>query len=40
MGMDQATFKIQLNKGSEFYDNGTDQISFMFSANRGSILKH
>ena len=39
MGMDQATFKIQLNKGSEFYDNGTDQISFMFSANRGSDFK-
>ena len=39
MGMDQATFKIQLNKGSEFHDNGTDQISFMFSANRGSDFK-
>ena len=39
MGMDQATFKIQLNKGSEFYDNGTDQISFMFSANKGSDFK-
>ena len=39
MGMDQASFKIQLNKGSEFYDNGTDQISFMFSANRGSDFK-
>ena len=39
MGMDQATFKIQLNKGSEFYNNGTDQISFMFSANRGSDFK-
>ena len=39
MGMDQASFKIQLNKGTEFYDNGTDQISFMFSANRGSDFK-
>ena len=39
MGMDQASFKIQLNKGSEFYDNGTDQISFMFSANKGSDFK-
>ena len=39
MGMDQATFKIQLNKGSEFYNNGTDEISFMFSANRGSDFK-
>ena len=39
MGMGQASFKIQLNKGSEFYDNGTDQISFMFSANRGSDFK-
>ena len=39
MGMDQATFKIQLNKGSEFHDNGTDHISFMFSANKGSDFK-
>mgnify|MGYP001485023457 FL=1 len=39
MGMSQATFKIQLNKGSEFYNNGTDEISFMFSANRGSDFK-
>ena len=39
MGMDQATFKIQLDKGSEFYNNGTDEISFMFSANRGSDFK-
>tara|TARA_A100001011_G_C14322313_1_gene851434 strand:+ start:12641 stop:14293 length:1653 start_codon:yes stop_codon:yes gene_type:complete len=39
MGMDQAKFKIQLNTGSEFYDNGTDQISFMFSANRGINFK-
>ena len=39
MGMDQATFKIQLNEGSEFHDNGTDHISFMFSANKGSDFK-
>ena len=39
MGMDQATFKIQLDKGNEFYNNGTDEISFMFSANRGSDFK-
>ena len=39
MGMDQATFKIQLDKGSVFYNNGTDEISFMFSANRGSDFK-
>ena len=39
MGMQQAEFKIELNKGIEFYDNGTDQISFMFSANRGSSFK-
>tara|TARA_B100000963_G_scaffold319223_1_gene300908 strand:- start:15008 stop:16660 length:1653 start_codon:yes stop_codon:yes gene_type:complete len=39
MGMQQAEFKIELNKGNEFYDNGTDQISFMFSANRGSNFK-
>ena len=39
MGMDQATFKIQLDKGSEFYNNGTDEISFMFIANRGSDFK-
>ena len=39
MGMQQAEFKVELNKGNEFYDNGTDQISFMFSANRGSNFK-
>ena len=39
MGMQQAEFKIELNKGNEFYDNGTDQISFMFSANKGSSFK-
>ena len=39
MGMQQAEFKIELNKGNEFYYNGTDQISFMFSANRGSNFK-
>ena len=39
MGMDQAAFKIQLNEGSEFHDNGTDHISFMFSANKGSDFK-
>ena len=39
MGMKQAEFKIKLNKGNEFYYNGTDQISFMFSANRGSNFK-
>ena len=39
MGMQQAEFKIELNKGNEFYDNGTDQISFMFSANRGNSFK-
>ena len=39
MGMQQAEFKVELNKGNEFYDNGTDQISFMFSANRGISFK-
>ena len=39
MGMRQAEFKVELNKGNEFYDNGTDQISFMFSANRGISFK-
>ena len=39
MGMDQAKFKIQLNTGSDYYDNGTDQISFMFSANKGINFK-
>ena len=39
MGMQQAEFKVELNEGNEFYDNGTDQISFMFSANRGSSFK-
>ena len=39
MGMRQAEVKVELNKGNEFYDNGTDQISFMFSANRGISFK-
>lgn len=39
MGMQEAQFKIELNPSSEFRSNGTDVLSFQFSANKGSDFK-
>lgn len=39
MGMEEAQFKIELTPSSEFRSNGTDVLSFQFSANKGSDFK-
>lgn len=36
LGMPSASFKIDLAKTKEFKNNGTNDLSFLFSANRGS----
>ncbi|GGZ67531.1 DNA repair protein RecN [Algibacter mikhailovii] len=35
LGMPNAQFKIGVLRGDTFYSNGKDELSFMFSANRG-----
>ena len=39
MGMDQANFKINLTTNEDFLFNGTDLLSFEFSANKGHDFK-
>jgi DNA repair protein RecN (Recombination protein N) len=39
MGMEEAQFKIELTPSSEFLYNGTDVLTFQFSANKGSDFK-
>ena len=39
MGMDQANFKIELSTSEDFLFNGTDILSFEFSANQGHDFK-
>ncbi|MFH4968803.1 DNA repair protein RecN [Gaetbulibacter sp. M240] len=42
LGMPNAQFKIQLSLTETFYNNGKDDISFLFSANKGghfNVLK-
>jgi DNA repair protein RecN (Recombination protein N) len=36
LGMPNARFDIQLNATKHFYENGLDEIQFLFSANKGS----
>ena len=36
LGMPNARFKIELNPTNSFYSNGSDEIEFLFSANKGS----
>ncbi|MFY7740739.1 MAG: DNA repair protein RecN [Flavobacterium sp.] len=36
LGMPSARFNIQLDLKEEFYNNGKDEIIFLFSANKGS----
>lgn len=36
LGMPNARFNIQLDLKEEFYNNGKDEIIFLFSANKGS----
>lgn len=35
LGMPSASFNISLKKGEEFKNTGTDDLSFLFSANKG-----
>ncbi len=35
LGMPNSKFKIELQKGNVFYNNGTDELEFLFSANKG-----
>ena len=39
MGMDQANFKIELSTSEDFLFNGSDILSFEFSANKGHDFK-
>lgn len=36
LGMNSATFKIELAPSSDFNTNGSDDLTFLFSANKGS----
>lgn len=36
LGMSNAKFDIQLTKKDEYFNNGKDEIQFLFSANKGS----
>ncbi len=36
LGMPNATFKLGLREGSQFKNNGTDELQFLFSANKGT----
>ena len=36
LGMENATFKIELQPSKEFLSNGNDELNFLFSANKGS----
>lgn len=35
LGMENATFKIELKIGKTFFSNGKDELNFLFSANKG-----
>lgn len=35
LGMPNAQFKIDVLKGDNYYNNGKDELSFLFSANKG-----
>jgi DNA repair protein RecN (Recombination protein N) len=37
LGMPNATFKIELQYTEEFQTSGMDQLTFLFSANRGTV---
>jgi DNA repair protein RecN (Recombination protein N) len=39
MGMQDAVFKIELTSSIHFLNNGTDVLTFQFSANKGSDFK-
>ncbi|MBT8394235.1 MAG: DNA repair protein RecN [Bacteroidia bacterium] len=38
LGIPNAQFELELKQKDEFYNNGSDELSFLFSANKGSNL--
>ncbi len=38
LGIPNAQFKLQLNLKDEFFSNGSDELAFLFSANKGANL--
>ncbi len=38
LGIPNAQFKLELNLKEEFYSNGSDELFFLFSANKGADL--
>lgn len=36
LGMPNAKFQIQLSQSSNFFENGKDELSFLFTANKGA----
>jgi DNA repair protein RecN (Recombination protein N) len=38
LGMPNAKFKIHLNHSNNFYENGKDELSFLFTANKGAAF--
>ncbi len=38
LGIPNAQFKLELNQKDELFNNGCDELSFLFSANKGAIL--
>src|SRR5690606_40613931 len=39
LGMPNAKFKISLHNSNTFYANGKDELSFLFTANKGGQFK-
>lgn len=38
LGIPNAQFKLELNQKNDFFSNGCDELSFLFSANKGASL--
>lgn len=39
LGMPNARFEIDLDRKNEFFSNGSDKLSFLFTANKGEVFK-
>lgn len=39
LGMENARFDVNVNLGDDYYDNGKDSLTFLFTANKGSDPK-
>ena len=40
LGIPSATFKIEINPSASFKSNGKDDLTFLFSANKGSAMEN